>query len=165
MLKKIVLAALFCLPLGMLAQDKIAYVNTQDVYKVMPETGIAESEFVKFRQSFENDLRRMEDEYNKKMAEFQQQSDSLPQTIKVRRMQELQDIRERSQTYLEQMQQEMEKKQNDLNMPIIQKIRDAIKAVSTENGYTYVLEEGYFLYVAPNAINATPLVKAKLGIK
>ena len=99
------------------------------------------------------------------MADFQQQSDSLVQSIKVRRMQELQDIRERLSTYYEQSQQEFENKRNELNAPIIQKIQDAIKVVSEENGYTYVLEKGGFLFVSPNATDATPLVKAKLGIK
>ena len=44
MLKKIVLAAFFLLPLGVFAQDKIACVSTQDVYNAMPETAAAEAE-------------------------------------------------------------------------------------------------------------------------
>ncbi len=165
MLKKIVLAALLFVPLSMFAQDKIAYVNSMEVFNAMPETAAAESEFAKFSQSIAAELKRQEDEYNKKMADFQQQSDSLAQSIKVRRMQELQDIRNRTATYYEESQQELEKKRNDLNTPIVQKIQDAIKAVGTENGYTYVMERNAFLYVAPNATDATSLVKAKLGIK
>ena len=165
MLKKIVLAALFFLPLGALAQDKIAYVNYSEVLSAMPETAAAEDELAKFSQTITNELRRMEDEYNKKMAEFQQQSDSLAQSIKVRRMQDLQDLRERTATFYEQSQQEVTKKQSDLITPINQKFQDAVQAVGEEHGFTYVLERGAFLYIAPNAADATPLVKAKLGIR
>ena len=165
MLKKIVIAALFLVPFGVFAQDKIACINTEEVYNAMPETAAAETELSKYSQSISNELRRWEDEYNKKMAEFQQQSDTLVQSIKVRRMQELQDIRERLTTYYEQSQQDFNNKQNELNAPIIQKIQDAIKVVCEENGYTFVLEKRGLLYVAPNATDATSLVKAKLGIR
>ena len=168
MLKKIVLVALLFLPLGIVAQDlKIAYVNTGEVYNAMPEMAAAETEFSKFSQSISTELRSMEEEYNRKMAEFQQQSDSLAQNIKVRRMQDLQDLRERTATFYETCQQDLAKKKEELTIPIMQKIQDAIKLVGDENGYSYIVNMigEVFPYISPSATNATPLVKAKLGIK
>ena len=49
--------------------------------------------------------------------------------------------------------------------PIQQKMADAIKAVGTEQGYTYIIDPQVLLYTGPNAIDATPFVKTKLGLQ
>ena len=37
MIKKIVFIMLLALPLSLVAQDKLAYVNVQEIFQVMPE--------------------------------------------------------------------------------------------------------------------------------
>ncbi len=166
MLKRIVLFAFLCLPLGMIAQEvKIAHVNSMEIFNAMPETAAAETELANLNQSLRGELQRMEEEYNKKYTEFMQQQDSLTQSIKIRRMQEVEDIKNRIETFYQQAEQDVAKKRNDLNAPIVQKIQTAIKAIGEEHGYTYMMEMGAFLYVSPKAVDATPLVKTKLGLK
>ena len=166
MLKKIVLLAFLCLPLVMMAQElKIAHVNSLEIFNVMPEASAAETELANFGQKLHADLKGMEEEYNKKYADFMQQSDTLIQSIKIRRMQEIENLKNRIETYYQQAEQDVVKKRNELNEPIVQKIKNAIKAVGEEQGYAYMMEYGAFLYVSPKAIDATPQVKAKLGLK
>ncbi len=165
MLKRLILCALIALPLGVFAQElKIAHVNTQDVFNAMPETSTVESEMAKQNQFYTDELKRMQDEYQRKYTEFQQ-SDSLPESIKIRRMQEIEDIQQKIEAYYQESRQQLQKKQSDLLAPIQKKIMDAIKAVADENNYTYVMENGAFLYTSPKSIDATSLVKTKLGIK
>lgn len=167
MLRKIVLLAIILLPLGVFAQDqvKIGHVNSQEIFNAMPETAAAEKELNELIESYHKELKTMEDEYNKKYTEFMQQSDSLAQSIRVRRMQEVTDLRDRTETFYQQGQQEIAKKREELNLPIVQKIQDAIKAVGEEQGFTHMMEMGAFLYVSSKAIDATPMVKTKLGLK
>ena len=166
MLKKIVLLTFLCLPLGMMAQEiKIAHVNSMEIFGAMPETSAAETELANFGQTLRADIKGMQDEYNRKYTEFMQQSDSLIQSIKIRKMQEIEDLKDRIENYYQEAEQQVAKKRNDLNAPIVQKIKDAIKAVGEEQGYTFMMEYGAFLYVSPKAIDATPQVKAKLGLK
>ncbi len=166
MLKKIVLCVFLCLPLGMMAQElKIAHVNSMEIFNAMPETAAAETELANLNQSLRKELQTMETDYNKKYTEFMQQQDSLTQSIKVRRMQEVQDLKDRIETFYQQAEQEVTKKRNELNAPIIQKIQTAIKAVGEEHGFTYMMESGAFLFVSPKATDATPLVRTKLGLK
>jgi len=166
MLKKIVLLAFLCLPLGMMAQEvKIAHVNTQDVFSAMPETAAATTELDNLNQKITADLQSMQDEYNKKYTDFMQASDTLVQSIKIRRMQEIEDLKNRIETAYQQGDQDMAKRKNELQAPIIQKIQAAIKSVGDEQGYTYIMEMGAFMYISPKAVDATPLVKAKLGLK
>ena len=95
-----------------------------------------------------------------------QQSDSLAQSIRIRRMQEVEDLKNRIETFYQQAQQDVAKKRNDLNAPIVQRIQSAIQAVGNEQGYTYMMEMGAFLYASPTkSIDATQQVKDKLGLK
>ncbi len=166
MLKKTLLFVLLALPLGVFAQDKIAYVNTQEVFNAMPEVSKMESTLATENQRYTDELKKMEDEYNKKYAEFVNASDSLPENIKIRRMQELQDLQQRTETFYQQARQNIAKLQQELQAPIEKKIADAIKAVGDEQGYTYVVQSMVFIYISPSkGINATPMVKTKLGLK
>ena len=60
----------------------------------------------------------MQDEYNKKYSDFVAQQDSLTENIKMRRMQELQDMEQRTQNFIQISQQDFQKKQGELFTPI-----------------------------------------------
>ena len=113
------------------------------------------------------EMKTMEDEYQKKYADYIAQQDSLTENIKLRRMQELSDIEQRVTNFTQVARQDMDKKQQELFAPIQDKVRNAIKAVGDEKGYAYILDSnpGMVLYTGNTAIDATPLVKAKLGLK
>jgi outer membrane protein len=166
MFKKFILFALLALPAGAFAQEvKIAHVNTQEIFNNMPETSAMETTVANLNQGYTDELKRMEDEYNKKYAEFVEQADSLAESIKVRRMQEVQDLQQRIQTFYQQARQDVQKKQQELLAPIQKKISDAVKAVGDENNFSYIFETGAFLYASPKSTDATQLVKTKLGLK
>jgi outer membrane protein len=166
MFKKFILLALLALPAGAFAQEiKIAHVNTQEIFNNMPETSAMETAIADLNQSYTKELKQMEDEYNKKYAEFIEQSDSLTESIKLRRMQEVQDLQKRIETFYQQARQDVQKKQQELLVPIQKKISDAVNAVGDENNFTYIFENGAFLYTSPKSTDATQLVKTKLGLK
>lgn len=153
------------LPLGVFAQEmKIAYVNMNEIYTVMPEIGEMESKLTTLNENYTKELKSMEDEYNKKYTDFVNQQDSLTENIKIRRMGELQDMQERVQNLVQVAQEDMQKQQQTLMAPIREKIMTAIKSVGDEKGYTYILDPQVFLHVGGNAIDATAFVKTKLGL-
>lgn len=164
-MKKLVVLIFMLLPLGVFAQDKIAIVNTADIFNAMPEVSAVEKQLATLNEQYEKEFATMKDEYTKKYSEYMSQQDSLTENIKLRRQQEIQDLETRIQNFVPVAQQEMQKKQQELYAPIQQKMQDAIKAVGDEKGYTYILNPQVLLYKGNNAIDATDLVKAKLGIK
>ena len=164
-MKKLIVLLLMILPLGAIAQEvKIAFVKTQEVFMAMPEVNEREKKMADLNEKYKGELQLMQDEYQKKYAAFIQQQDSLTENIKLRRMQEIQDIQTRMDNFVQMGQQDVQKQQQELLMPIQQKLQDAIKAVGDEKGYTYIVDPAALLYTGPNAVDATPFVRAKLGI-
>lgn len=166
-MKKLIFLLLMVLPLGVFAQElKVAIVNSQAVITAMPEFTAMQKQMADMDAKYKSEMKVMEDEYNKKYADYIAQQDSLTENIKMRRMQEIQDLSERTQNFMQIAQQDFGKKQQELFVPIQEKVKKAIEAVGAEKGYTYIMDMNpqVILYTGNSAIDATPFVKTKLGI-
>ena len=158
-MKKLIVLLLMILPLGAIAQEvKIAFVKTQEVFMAMPEVSGMEKQMADLNEKYRVELKQMQDEYQKKYSDFVAQQDSLTENIKLRRMQEIQDI------FVQVAQQDVQKKQQELLQPIQQKLHEAIQKVGEEKGYTYIIDPAALLYTGTNAVDATPFVRTKLGL-
>lgn len=167
-MKKLIILLLMVLPLGVFAQElKIAVVNSQDVMMQMPEIKSMQETLKQMNDQFVNEMKTMNDEYEKKYSAYISQQDSLTENIKLKRMQDISDIQQRMENFSQVARQDMDKKQQELLAPIQEKLRNAIKAVGDEKGYTYMLDSasGIVVYTGNTAVDATPFVKAKLGLQ
>ena len=167
-MKKLIALLLMILPFAgvVSAQEaKIAFVNTQEVFMAMPEVADMQKKLDELNAKYKKELETMQSEFQKKYSDFVAQQDSLTENIKVRRMQDIQDMQQRMDNFVQVAQQDVNKQQQDLVTPIQQKISDAIKAVGAEQGYTYIIDPHVLIYTGPNEIDATPMVKTKLGLK
>ena len=164
-MKKLIIFLLMMLPLGVFAQEsKIAIVNTQEVIQAMPEFATMQKQMADMEAKYKNEMQVMNAEYTKKYSDFIAQQDSLTENIKLRRMQEIQDIQERMDNFVQVAQQDVQKKQQELLQPIQQKLHEAIQKVGEEKGYTYIIDPAALLYTGTNAVDATPFVRTKLGL-
>lgn len=164
-MKKLIALLLMIIPMGVVAQEvKIAFVNTQEIFMAMPEVSDMEKKMADLQESYKKELSQMEEEYKKKYSDFIAQQDSLTENIKIRRMQEVQDMQQRMDNLVQVAQQDVAKQQQELIKPIQEKIQTAIKSVGDEKGYTYILTPEILLYSGSSATDATPFVKDKLGL-
>ncbi|MCP3895637.1 OmpH family outer membrane protein [Bacteroides sp.] len=170
MLKKIALLIMLVLPMGVFAQaPKFGHMNAQEVIIAMPEFTKAQADLQALEKKYTEELTRTQEEFSKKYQEFQQAvaKDSLPQNIAERRQKELMDMQQRQEQFQQDAQQGMQKAQTDLMTPIYKKLDDAIKAVGAAEGVVYVfdLARTPIPYVGPQSVDLTGKVKAHLGIK
>ena len=149
------------------AQAKFGHVNTQEIIQAMPEFATARTDIEKLTQQYEADLKSMQDELQKKAEAFEKEEATLPENIKTRRNQELQDLYQRIQQTYQDNQQALSKAQQDKMQAITTKVLDAIKAVGQEGGYVYVMDMSAGIpYISTTlSSDVTAQVKAKLGLK
>jgi len=78
----------------------------------------------------------------------------------------LQSLQQRIIEYQQSAQQDIQRKQYDLQVPIIEKIQNAINSVGKENGFAYIFDvsQGSVIYTEGGE-DVMALVKAELGIK
>jgi outer membrane protein len=150
------------------AQQKIGHIDTQEVLKLMPERDSASKVFDKFNNEITRNYEEMTVNYRNMVDVFTKQRDSLSSFIQQAKEAELVDMQGKIQNFREVAQQELDKKQQDLMAPIVEKMKKAIKEVAESNKFTYVIDtqmSGLWYLPADESLNLLPLVKAKLGLK
>ena len=142
MIKKLFILVFLALPLGLAAQNlKFGTVNTVDVFNLMPEKATAEKQLEDLSKQYESEFMKMQEEFTTKYKDFVNSQDSMPENIKQRRMQEIQEIQQRIQNFREVATGDLEEQQAKLLAPLQEKIANAVKAVGQENGFTFTVTE------------------------
>lgn len=167
MLKKLFLAAVLAAPMCLFAQNKIGSVNSQEVFTLMPEVKTAQTTLQEVSKKYDTEFKALQDEFGKRLAEYQALAQDTPESIKQRREQELQELDTKIRNFQEVAGQDLQRGQQTLMAPIQDKILTAIKAVGDENGFSYIfdLTSPSIVYTGKDAIDITPLVKQKLNLK
>ena len=166
MFKKIVLLLAVLLPMSLFAQ-KFGSVNVEEIITSMPEHKAAEAQINEASKKYETEFQKLTDELNKLYTDFQaiQNDPDTPDTIKERRMQEIQERGTNVEKFRATAQQDLQRQSEQLIAPIQQKVFDAIRAVGQEGNFTAIVPfDQVFLYQGPDVEDVTPKVKAKLGI-
>ena len=167
-MKKLILCAI-CAICGFTAanaQGKFGHVNTQEIIQAMPEFTKAQNEIKALQEQYEADLKSMNDEFQKKLEDYQKNGSTLPDNIKQRREQELQDMDPKIRQSYQDNQQALQKASSEKMQVIQTKVLDAIKAVGQAGGFTYIAEMGTMPYISTTlSTDVTAQVKTKLGLK
>ena len=170
MFKRFMLLAIAATAMCLGAQaQKFGYINTTEIFNVMPEKATAENTLKNVSDKYETEFKNLQEAFQKKMTEYEaaDQDPTTPQAIKDRHNQELQDDYIKIQNFQQTASQDLQRQQETLLAPITQKLQNAIQAVGAEGGYTFIFDQaaGAIVFTGTNAEDVSAKVKAKLGIK
>ena len=170
MFKRFMLLAITATMMCFAAQaQKFGYVNTTDIFNVMPEKATAENTLKSVSDKYEAEYKNLQDAFQKKISDYEaaDKDATTPQAIKDRHNKELHDDYVKIQNFQQTAAQDLQRQQETLLAPITQKLQNAIQAVGAEGGYTFIFDMSSMsiLYTGTGAEDITAKVKAKLGIK
>ena len=165
-MKKLFLMLLMCAPMAVFAQ-KFGHVNAQEIIQVMPEYLKAKTEIDALQQQYEADLKGMQDEFTKKVKDYEDNAKTLPENIRTRREQELTEMHQKIQQSYQDNQQALAKASQEKMQAITSKVIEAIKAVGQNGGYVYIMDvAGGVPYISTTlSTDVTAQVKTQLGLK
>ena len=148
------------------AQNKIGYINTDELISLMPEAAKVNTELNEYQASLQQQGQILQIEADKKRDQYFKDSVTLSASMKEIRRDELVKLYQRLQNYDSEAQEKATQYAQTKIGPIKEKAMDAIKAVAKEKGYAYVIDNSSnALIVMPTADDLLPFVKTKLGIK
>lgn len=145
----------------------VAFINSSELLDEMPEKATAAEQVIKLNESYKAEFKLMENEYNKKYSDFITYQGSMAENIKLRRMQELTELEQKMNDFMQLAQKDIEAQEQKLLVPLKQKLNDVIRTVGIEHNFTviYDISNSGIAFVTPKAIDATPLVRKKLQIE
>ena len=163
-MKKFIITLALVLPLAVSAQ-KLGHINSQELFQQMPERTVVQQKMDTLMSQYETQMANMQEEINKKIVDYQQNQATMAEAIKQIRGQEITEMQQRYELFVQTAQQDLQKKQQELLAPIYEKMQKAVKVVGDANSYTYIFDSAAMTYISPDAQDVTPLVKKELGIK
>ena len=165
---KLTLAVVFVMcATSLFAQQKFGRINTQEIIVGMPETKEMQTNMEAYAKDLQDNLESMTVEYNQKLQEFQKNFNTLSESVRQLKENDLNALIQRRNEFEQAAQQDFQKRQNELLAPIIEKAKNAIDKVAAAGGYLAVFDTstGSLAYFDEASLtDIAPAVKKELGI-
>lgn len=146
------------------AQNKIGYISLQELIPAMPEYKKAESDLADYGKALNEQLNEYRNNYDTKDSIYKADSAKWTPAMREVKRKELNELAMKVYNFQQEAQQLLQRKENDLLVPIQQKAVQTTQAVAKENGYSYILSKEQLIHF-PATDDVLPLVAKKLGLK
>ncbi len=148
---------------------KIAYASPNYILASMPQSKQVESQLDTYGKQLENQLQTKIKEFETKYQSYEAGKSTMTELIRADKEQELQMLNKSIQDFQQKAQDDLQKKENELLAPLVDKVNNAISQVANEKGYTYIFSSdaalgASFILHAPEQDDVSDLVLQKLGI-
>lgn len=167
-LTKVLVLMVLALGLGFGANaqgQKIGYVDSQVIIDMMPESTKIQQDLQTYYGELQAELQAMANEYQNKMRDYEANAATMSNILRQSKEKEIMDLQGRIQEFQANAENDFAAKQEELSKPMLDKIKKAIDDVVKAKGMAYVFEKTMILSIGDSAIDITPDVKAKLGLK
>ncbi|MBR6963404.1 MAG: OmpH family outer membrane protein [Prevotella sp.] len=138
-MKKIIIMLMLLAPMATFAQ-KFGHVDAQSIMQSMPEFIKARGDLEALSKQYENDLKAMQDEIQRKADEYEKTKSTMNATKQQETEANINQLMQKYQQAYQDNQQELAKQQQEKMAPIMNKITTAIKNVGKNGGYVYIMD-------------------------
>lgn len=146
--------------------QKLGFVNSEEIFGLMPERDSAMVKMDAFSRDQYEILELMGVEYRTKQEELTKGLSTMTAAQSQVAQENLQNLVVRIQEREQQVQQDLQAKQNELMTPIMTRLNEAIKKAADSNSVAAVFDINTLSYHNPALMtDMTPLVKKELGIQ
>ncbi|HPI53312.1 MAG TPA: OmpH family outer membrane protein [Chitinophagaceae bacterium] len=168
-MKKVVLAfSLLLISAMTFGQQKIGYVNSEELILSMPEAKKADADINAYAKTYQDQLAKMQKDLETKYKAYEEgmKTKTLTEAMQGVKEKELQDLQANLQSTQQVAEEKVATKRQELLKPITEKADQAIQSVAKEKGYSYIFDvsAGGIIYALPSD-DILKDVQNKLGIK
>ena len=135
-----VLCAVLCIS----AQDSIpslrfGYLSYEQAIQAMPDYIVAQKKLMALRAQYDAEMKRVEDEFNRKYEDFLDGQSEFPKTILRKRQTELQELMSKNVAFREEGLQELATTEQELMVPLKSRLSEAVAKVASAQGLAFVI--------------------------
>ena len=144
------------------AQSNVAHIDTQALAESMPEMKAAQSQLEKLQKTYDTEIKTLVKEFETKIQQYDVEAQSKTAEENAKRAEEVQGMQSNITAYRQGALEDLQKKQEDLFAPILEKARAAIQKVGRAQGFQYVMDSNSLLLAEGKDLLVD--VKKELGI-
>jgi outer membrane protein len=150
------------------ASVKIGFADVDYIFSQMPEQKQIDTELKSLQTQLKNQIDAKYQDYQKKLQDYQANLNTMIDAVRANTERELVQMQQNIEKLQQDAQTTVQTKQNQLMDPVFKKVAKAIEDVAKENGYTFILTQqigglDVILY-ADDKTDVSDLVLKKLGV-
>lgn len=128
------------LPLLASAQQlRFGYFSYQEVFKSMTGYSIAMKHIDDLRKQYDAEMKRVEEEFNKKYEEFLDGQKDFAPSIREKRQAELQEMMEKNIAFKQEARRLIRQAEEEAMAPLKERLSSALNALGKEKGYAFII--------------------------
>jgi outer membrane protein len=144
------------------AQSNVAHINTLVLAESMPEMKAAQSQLEKIQKTHDTEIQTLEKEFDTRVKQYEGEIETNTVEENSKRAEEVQGMQAAINAYRQFALDDLQRKQEDLYAPILDKARTAIQKVGRMQGFQYVMDSNGLLLAEGKDLLMD--VKRELGI-
>ena len=133
---------------------KFGYLSYDDAIKSVPGYVEMQQDLATLRSQYEAEMKRVEDDFNKKYEEFLDGQANYPKTILQKRQRELQDMLDKNVAFKRQSQVLLNDAEKACKQKLEAMLEAAITTIGQERGYAFILNTDQ---------HAAPFINPQMG--
>lgn len=143
------------LPLLASAQQlRFGYFSYQEVFKSMAGYSIAMKHIDDLKKQYDAEMKRVEEEFNKKYEEFLDGQKDFAPSIREKRQAELQEMMEKNIAFKQEARRLIRQAEEEAMAPLKEQLSSVLNALGKEKGYAFIINTDN---------NALPFVNELMG--
>ena len=139
----IIIISLFAI-LSVNAQDSISgihfgYLSYRQAIEAMPDYRLVQQKMQTLRDQYEAEMKRVEEEFNRKYEDFLDGQREFPKTILRKRQTELQELMTKNIDFKKESLQQLANTEQEMMAPLKARLNEVIATIAKERGYALVV--------------------------
>ena len=148
------------------AQVRFGYLSYSQALQSMPDYVLAKNNVARLEKQFDAEMKRAEEEFNKKYEEFLEGQQEFAVSIRNKRQSELQELMEKNIAFKQEARRLLRNAEADAMKPLREKLKAVLARVGQERGLAFILNtDGDALpYVDPaQGEDLTEIIQSELS--
>lgn len=133
---------------------RFGYFSFEQVFHTMPGYAIAKHNMDELRTKYDEETKRVEDEFNTKYEEFLDGQRSYAKSILEKRQAELRELMEKNVAFKAEAARLLQQAENDAYAPLKARVNEEARKIGKEKGFAFILNTDN---------NAAPYLSAEMG--
>jgi len=147
---------------------KVGYADVDYIFSQLPEAKQIDSDLKSLQAQLKNQVDTKYQDFQKKLADYQANLNTMIDAVRANTERELQQMQQNIEKLQQDAQTTIQAKQTALMDPVYKKVGKGIEDVAKENGYTFILNQqigglDVILY-GDEKMDISDLVLKKLGV-
>ena len=131
--------AIVLLPLAASAQMSFGYFSYDEAIKSMPEYALVQENLADLKSKYDQEMKRVEDEFNRKYEDFLDGRNDFAPTILQKRQTELQELLKKNVEFKAEARRLLQQAEVEAFAPLREKLQRVVNKIGSERGYAFIL--------------------------